>query len=59
MLHCPWCFGPWCTLVVGLWGVLSYLHWTWWAVNDWLAASYLVSWAVFHDEDGANEGGEE
>jgi len=53
LVHCPWCFGPWATLFVGLWGYLSDLHWTWWAFNGWLALSYVVSWAVFHDEDGA------
>lgn len=51
LVHCPWCLGPWLTLLVGLWAYLSNLHWTWWAFNGWLALSYVVSWVVFHDED--------
>jgi len=50
LLQCLWCFGPWMTLVIGTWAVLSDLHWTWWAFNGWLAASYVVSMIVFHDE---------
>lgn len=53
LAHCPWCFGPWAALLIGTWGYLSNLHWTWWVVNGWLATSYVVSWVVFHDEDGA------
>ena len=50
LLRCPWCLAPWWTLVIGVWGALSHLHWTWWAFNGWLAAAYLASMVVFHDE---------
>ena len=55
LLHCPWCFSPWMTLLVGGWAVLSHLHWTWWAFNGWMACSYVAGWIVFHDEDGERE----
>jgi len=47
---CHWCLGPWMTAIVGLWAVLSHLHWTWWIFNGWLALSYLTSILVHHDE---------
>lgn len=50
LFSCPWCLAPWMTLVVGLWAVLSGLHWTWWAVNGWLALAYLAAMVVYHDE---------
>lgn len=53
LLHCPWCFGPWATaLVIGT-AIASNLHPVWWVINGWLAISYVASWIVFHDEDGA------
>lgn len=52
LVHCPWCMGPWITLVLMVWAVLSNLHWTWWLFNGWMALSYATSWVVFHDEDG-------
>lgn len=60
LLHCPWCFGPWMAGIVGLWAVIDCLldgviDWPWWAFNGWLAGSYVVSWIVFHDEDGSEE----
>lgn len=54
LMHCPWCFGPWATLIVG---ALAYLcdmldvSWVWFVVFGWFAASYATSWIVFHDED--------
>lgn len=59
LLHCPWCFSPWIVLLVGTWAVLSHVHWSWWAFNGWMAAAYLSSWLVYHDEDGSEEGGED
>lgn len=61
LLSCPWCLGPWFTLLVGGWAVVDALidgviDWPWWAFNGWLALSYLTSMVVFHDEgkdDGA------
>jgi hypothetical protein len=55
LAECLWCAAPWITLGVGVWAVLSDLHWTWWVFNGWLAASYVVSWLVFHDEDGISQ----
>lgn len=51
LLNCPWCFAPY---VVGLnlaLAILTHTHPIWWLVNGWLAASYVASWVVFHDED--------
>lgn len=58
LVSCPWCFGFWAvTLNAGLGWAASALNgpiWTIWvALNGLLAASYAVSWIVFHDEDGA------
>jgi hypothetical protein len=52
---CPWCFGPWATALVLLWGWASDWHWHWWVLWGWLALSYITSWLVFHDEDGVPE----
>ena len=48
--HCHWCFGPWATLAVGGWGLLSGFNLAWWLANGWLAVSYLVSILVQFDE---------
>lgn len=50
VVHCGWCFGPYATALVLGTGVLSHLHWAWWLVNGWLAASYLASLIVYWDE---------
>lgn len=50
---CPWCSGPWMTLFALLTGYFSHWHWVWYAFWGWLALSYITSWIVFHDEDGA------
>jgi hypothetical protein len=55
LAECLWCAAPWITLVVGAWAVVSGLHWTWWVLNGWMATSYIVSWLVFHDEDGISQ----
>lgn len=55
MLTCPWCFGPYVTLLDLLWFLASdgsdFWRGAWWVANGWLAASYAVSWVVYHDED--------
>lgn len=51
--HCPWCFGPWATLLVFGIGFASGWHVAWYLFFGWLAAAYVTSWIVFHDEDGA------
>lgn len=50
LLHCHWCFAPYATGFVMASGFLSHFHWTWWIFNLWLAASYLASMTVEHDE---------
>ena len=53
LLTCPWCFGPYATAGVLAWFLLSdgWARTAWWVFLGWLAASYAVSWIVFHDED--------
>jgi hypothetical protein len=55
LLTCPWCFGPYATAVALAWFLLSgdndLARTLWWVFYGWLAASYAVSWTVFHDED--------
>lgn len=51
LFSCMWCFAPYAVAADLAWAVLSDLHWSWWLVNGWLAASYAASWIVFHDED--------
>lgn len=50
LAHCHWCMGPWMTLPVGAWALLSELHISWWLFNGWLAAAYVVSMIVERDE---------
>lgn len=51
LFKCLWCFAPWVVAANLAWALLSDLHWSWWIVNGWLAASYATSWVVYHDED--------
>jgi hypothetical protein len=51
LFHCPWCLGPWMTLIALATAWASNLHVAWWVFYGWLAASYVVSYVVFHDED--------
>lgn len=51
LVRCPWCLAPYFVAADLAAAVLSDLHWAWWVVNLWLAASYAASWIVFHDED--------
>lgn len=51
LLTCPWCFAPYVVAINLAVAYLSNLHTAWWLVNGWLAASYVASWIVFHDED--------
>jgi hypothetical protein len=48
LMECGYCFGLYAGLfVVGTGGLSIHLtgdlHWTWWAFNIWMAASYLGS----------------
>lgn len=55
LLTCPWCFAPYVTLGTMAWFLLtpegSIGRTLWWLFFGWLAASYAVSWVVYHDED--------
>lgn len=51
LAHCHWCLAPWITLILGVWGYATNLHWSWWIICTWMTASYAVSWLVHHDED--------
>lgn len=51
LFSCLWCFSPYVTAANLAWALLSDLHWAWWVFNGWMAASYVASWLVFHDED--------
>jgi hypothetical protein len=59
VLTCHWCNAPylmagsivWFSLGLWLWEPLL---WAWWAVHLWAALSYLASWIVHHDDDGAS-----
>jgi len=52
---CLWCAAPYIVAADIAWALLSSLHWSWWLFNGWMAASYVVSWLVFHDEDGISQ----
>ena len=56
LLSCPWCFGFWAVVANAAAGWAAHglgsLTWTIWAVgNGLMAASYVTSYIVFHDED--------
>lgn len=50
LMHCHWCLAPWIIIPVAAWGFLADFNIWWWLVNGWLAASYLASIFVEHDE---------
>lgn len=51
LAECPWCASMWITLPNVVYAWLSDLHWSWWAINLTLAATYVAAWIVVHDED--------
>lgn len=52
---CPFCFAPYAVLGDGAWAWLGDLDPAWWAVNTWLAASYLAAMVVLRDEPPAED----
>lgn len=46
---CPWCAAPYIAAVIGGWGWLTDFQTAWWAVNIWLAGSYLAAMVVIRD----------
>jgi hypothetical protein len=49
LVLCVFCVSPYIAAAVLAWAVLSDLHWSWWAFNGWLAASYLAAIVVARD----------
>ena len=54
LVHCPWCMGPWITLIALLSFLVSFLApWLgigWWIFWGWLALSYWTSQYVYFDQ---------
>lgn len=50
LAECPFCLAPYLTAGMIGWAWLSDLHWTWWLINGWWAASYLAAIVVAYDE---------
>ena len=50
LARCPFCLSPYLTVGMLVWAYLSDLHWTWWVINGWWAASYLAAMVVAYDE---------
>jgi hypothetical protein len=54
LLHCPWCMGPWITLIAVISFLASFvapwLGWAWWLFWGWLALSYWTSQYVHFDQ---------
>lgn len=59
LVECPWCMGPWVTLVAIGTFLLTFVHpafaWLWWLFWAWMAMSYLVSQYVYWDEGKPDE----
>ena len=54
LAHCGYCFGMYAALVVVGWLVADLklgdgVHWSWWAFNGWLAASYVAAIVMAYD----------
>lgn len=47
---CQFCLAPYLTAGMILWAYLSDLHWTWWLINGWWAASYAAAVIVAYDQ---------
>jgi hypothetical protein len=54
LVTCPWCAGPWITLIAVASFIVSFLHpalgWAWWLFWGWLTLSYWTSQYVHFDE---------
>jgi hypothetical protein len=50
ILECPFCLSPYLTAGMIAWAMVSDLHWTWWVINGWWAASYVAATYVAYDE---------
>lgn len=52
LVTCHYCFAPWAVALVIATAWVSDFHWVWWLFWGWLAAAYLASLVVEHDERG-------
>ena len=50
LLDCPFCMAPYLAAGMLAWAWVSDLHWTWWIINGWWAASYLAAIVVAYDQ---------
>jgi hypothetical protein len=50
ILTCPFCLAPYVTAAMIAWAYFSDLHWSWWLLNIWWAASYVAAIVVAYDE---------
>lgn len=54
LAYCPWCFGPWLTLICIGWFALTFtaawVAWAWWLFWGWGALAYVVSMIIVRDE---------
>lgn len=50
LLTCQFCLAPYAVAVMMGWAYASDLHWTWWIINGWWAASYLAAIVVAYDQ---------
>jgi hypothetical protein len=50
LTECPFCLAPYLTAGMIFWMWVSDLHWTWWLINGWWAASYVAAIIVARDE---------
>lgn len=50
VVTCPFCLAPYLSAGMIAWVYLSDLHWTWWVINGWWAASYIAAMVVAYDE---------
>lgn len=53
LAECQFCLAPYLTAGMIGWAWVSDLHWTWWVVNGWWAASYFAAIVVSYDEGAA------
>lgn len=50
LLTCAFCLCPYLSAGMIAWAWVSGLHWTWWVINGWWAASYVAAIVVAYDQ---------
>lgn len=48
--ECPYCLAPYLSAGLIAWAYFSDLHWTWWLINGWWAASYVAAIIYSYDQ---------